>query len=557
MTPAGLSHLIKEKLDYLLIVRSTWSALPHLLLLGFLTYQLDYDFLFHQNHVYIILAILILTAIRLGTGVLYIKSDSHSMLTKRQLFWSHFAVLIGIAMTWTWLEFRAIQLLGFKSYSTLMLTIYMMGILSGTSITFSPVPWVRTIYTTILFIPVAVASALYTAPPFGWTFVSSLILFYIFLFQQGSHSHKEVRSRIESELIAQAERKRLQDVVNSVPGFILCLNSEGTVQAMNQQLPQLLGGEFKTGERIPDIVSPELRYQITRFNLSPYEIESREIEIDTTEGRQWFLMSFHRVTDPIQGLVVVGSPINELKKIRDDLNEQRAKAHYASRLAALGEMAAGIAHEINNPLAIITSYSANIRILLASPEQHRESINSKLQMISTTCQRIAKIVSGLLDFSRDGQKDPFVPVSITKLLDTTLELCKERFYRNGIFLEVVITENEVSVMGRETQLSQVLINLLNNSFDAVSNLSEKWVRVDLELIHGKSVRIKITDSGKGIDQTVAEKIFSPFYTTKPVGQGTGLGLSVARSIVQDHGGRLEIDPQHNQTCFLIDLPITS
>jgi len=222
----------------------------------------------------------------------------------------------------------------------------------------------------------------------------------------------------------------------------------------------------------------------------------------------------------------------------------------SSKMASLGEMASGMAHEINNPLAIIQGKVKVISMMLEDLQIHHPSVFTEIHKIKLTTDRIDKIVKGLRNFSRASNNDPFEPVILQKLLDETLDLCAEKFKAHGIDLQVRPVPN-VNIMCRPSQISQVFINLLNNSSDAIEDLKEKWIEIDFKVENNK-VCIFFTDSGQGIPEDVAARIMEPFFTTKEVRKGTGLGLSIAKSIIETHHGNIWLDHSHPHTRFVIE-----
>lgn len=245
----------------------------------------------------------------------------------------------------------------------------------------------------------------------------------------------------------------------------------------------------------------------------------------------------------------------QLKESQEELELERAKFIQASKMSALGEMAGGIAHEINNPLAIISGRLSVLYEYADEGELDTPLLKKNLEKIEKTLDRIRKIVVGLRNISRDGSPDS-EEIYISKVFDDVLGLCAERFKSHGIDLSVSLDKSveDHFVMGSHVQLSQVILNLLSNAHDAVEGLSEKWVKVDARKVGG-FLFIRVMDSGNGIPEPLRTKIFNPFYTQKPVGKGTGLGLSISKSIVNKHLGTLEIDTQASNTCFVIQLPL--
>lgn len=226
----------------------------------------------------------------------------------------------------------------------------------------------------------------------------------------------------------------------------------------------------------------------------------------------------------------------------------KANMEQMSRLSALGEMAGGVAHEINNPLTII---SMGVDHVLVAPGS--EPFHPKLVRVRAAVERISRIVQGMRTLSRRGEADKPQLVSLESVIQTTLDVCSERFKYTGIEIECKGDGSQIFAMGNTVQLSQVLLNLLNNSRDAIESLPVKWVRIEVADKEGQAM-IAVTDSGPGIDAQTQRKIFQPFFTTKRVGKGTGLGLSVSARIMKSHQGELRYDSGSPHTRFVMSMP---
>ena len=231
-----------------------------------------------------------------------------------------------------------------------------------------------------------------------------------------------------------------------------------------------------------------------------------------------------------------------------ELEHHRAMAINSSRLASLGEMATGIAHEINNPLAIIQG-SAHVALKRLDSDLEAQKTYSEIDRIISTSQRIADIIQGLRHFSRDAAWDEIKYESLGDIISATTSLCEERL-RN---LNCEFTVGEVPnilVRCRKTEMVQILINLLNNAHEATKSQKPSWIR--LEFQHDDNLlKIRVVDSGDGVDRAIQERIFDPFYTTKDVGQGSGLGLSVSKSILQFYNGDVQLEEGAENTTFVI------
>lgn len=225
----------------------------------------------------------------------------------------------------------------------------------------------------------------------------------------------------------------------------------------------------------------------------------------------------------------------------------------ASKMASLGEMAAGIAHEINNPLTIISGKTSRLEHLINKGKFDADQFISELKVINDTSMRIAKIVRGLKTYSRAGEEDPFETILLEQIISETTGLCAERFSSGGVELKIQTPPN-LQIQCRAVQISQVLLNLLNNSFDAIEKMKDPWVRVDFEFAN-EILKIIVTDCGGGIPPHIAQKLMQPFFTTKTVGKGTGLGLSLSKSFIEKHNGKFWLDQDCPNTRFVIELPL--
>lgn len=246
--------------------------------------------------------------------------------------------------------------------------------------------------------------------------------------------------------------------------------------------------------------------------------------------------------------------------ITAQIKSQKEKENLQSRfietakMAALGEMSGGIAHEINNPLTIIIGKTEQLIRYLDKVSERKEAFLKDLELIKKTALRISKIIKGLRSFSRNAENDPMTEVNLKSVVDETLDLCREKFSTSGIEIRSEIPN--IQVKCRAVEISQVLMNLFSNSYDAISELEEKWISIQVSEV-ADSIQIQFKDSGKGIPSAVVDKIFQPFYTTKDVGKGTGLGLSISAGIIKNHGGSLNYDKSSPNTCFMINLPVLS
>lgn len=236
-----------------------------------------------------------------------------------------------------------------------------------------------------------------------------------------------------------------------------------------------------------------------------------------------------------------------------EIAEAKARLISSTKMAALGEMSGGIAHEINNPLTVIQARAFQLSQMVDADKLDPAKVKQAAESISRTADKIAKIIKSLRSFAREGTYDPFELVPVKQLIDETLEFCRTRFYNHGVEIEVGEIDPDLEVECRLIQIEQVLLNLFNNSFDAIQNLEERWIRVGVKE-QDDAIEIRISDSGFGIAPELQEQIMLPFFTTKEVGKGTGLGLSISSGIMRSHKGALRLDPTSPNTTFVIQIP---
>lgn len=242
----------------------------------------------------------------------------------------------------------------------------------------------------------------------------------------------------------------------------------------------------------------------------------------------------------------------QLEHRMKEVQEMQAQLIQSSKLSALGEMAGGIAHEINSPLTTMHLMLEQMKSMLNENPLDLERVNSSIERLLAVTDRIAAIIKGLRLFSRSDVNLPMEEKDLREILLETLSFCQEKFKHNMIELKNEVLEG-LLLKCRPVQISQVILNLLNNAYDAIQPLDERWIHI-AAFKKDQYIELQITDSGLGIPRDVAEKIMQPFYSTKDVGKGTGLGLSISSGIVRDHGGELVLDVGAKNTRFIVRFP---
>lgn len=360
-------------------------------------------------------------------------------------------------------------------------------------------------------------------------------------------------------------------VLDSISDLVLVKGPKSRILWANRAFLEYYGMTIEALRGIIDapFSEPDHTQQYVKDDARVFETgEVLDIPAEPVTRHDGQIRYFHTVKTPLLGengevLMTVGvsrditeklAAISERKRQERIIDEQRQRMITTSKFSALGEMSGAIAHEINNPLTVIHGRAAQLREAAEDGELTPSLVIDIAARIEKTALRISKIIKALRSFSRDGARDPFDIALVSDLIEDTIEFSRERFERHGIKLIIDDFDPTLTVDCQAVPISQVLLNLLNNADDAVLELPEKWVRLALREVDDH-LYITITDSGRGIPPDLREKIMRPFFTTKGVGLGTGIGLSVSKGIIENHQGTLTLDTTCAHTSFVIKLPV--
>lgn len=255
----------------------------------------------------------------------------------------------------------------------------------------------------------------------------------------------------------------------------------------------------------------------------------------------------------IQKYISYRFDVTERIRAEENFEKEKVKNIHLSRLSSLGEMASGIAHEINNPLTVISGSLTGIQRQLISSEDSaaRSLMLEKIAKCEFHIGRIVRIIKGLSRLSRESESSEVEKMKVSTLFDNVKTMCAERLKKEGVDFEVTATADEI--VCNPIQIEQVLLNLIGNSVDAIRAKESPWVKLRAEA-KASDIELSVTDSGDGIPPEIVGKLMQPFFTTKEVGKGTGLGLSIARGIAEKHHGTLELDVSSKNTRFVLKLP---
>ncbi|MEZ4750488.1 MAG: PAS domain S-box protein [Bdellovibrionota bacterium] len=371
----------------------------------------------------------------------------------------------------------------------------------------------------------------------------------------------DISERVRAERGLRSSEKRQRLLIQNAPFCIYEIDLEGTITAINAAGLRMMGFNCENeaiGKTHLRLVPKEHHARVQEFFHQSVNGDTLSFEYQTKvqERVSTFSARFVPVRDEakvLKHIMGITEDISAKREAEERLQQERARLIHAEKMAALGEMAAGIAHELGPPIATIRGRMEVLESQAERATPEKATLIKVSQTIRNEADRMTRIIRGILSFSRDGSKDPFREERLANLLADIYAFSSERFRRHGIDLIAKDIDPKLIVECRSTQLAQALVNLLNNACDAVRDLPNPWIRVDVEDL-GTDVEISVTDSGDGIPEGVRKHMMEPFFTTKPLGDGTGLGLSIARSIVNAHNGNLSLDTESEHTRFVIRIP---
>jgi signal transduction histidine kinase/CheY-like chemotaxis protein len=367
------------------------------------------------------------------------------------------------------------------------------------------------------------------------------------------HAIERHRMQAEADHFRTLEsRARVSSVLECTSDSVLMIDHDWIVLYGNRKAIENLP-DFQVGNSywncFPDILSTPAEQHLRSAMEGRSEIK---FENYYSPYEQWYRVYAFPTDD---GLSIFFSNITEEKKIRDQLELEQVLRE--KRIEALSHMAGGLAHEISNPLAIIHGRANDLRSLAAGgvPLSAIDVLKACDSIVQTS-DRAMKILRGLRGFAREASQDPMQSASLNEIAEQCIEIQHSRFDRHDIELRMDLDLDIPDFLCRETQIGQIVTNLLNNAFDAIiqSDCEERWISLKTDDADDE-IYMDVTDSGSGIEDHFKAHLMEPFFTTKEFGLGMGVGLSLSRAIAQDHGGTLTLRNDTKNTCFRLVLPI--
>lgn len=371
-------------------------------------------------------------------------------------------------------------------------------------------------------------------------------------------------ARLYSSLAAKAEQvERLKEfsenIVESINVGILAADLEDRVESWNSRIERLTGipRHAAVGRKLSDLFAPDMAVHFDRLRADStvhqlYKIPLRQNHQNGAANGSGAPSRDTLVNMAIAPLVTKdGHRIGRLV-IMDDVTERdelERRLVQADKLSSIGLLAAGVAHEVNTPLAVISTYAQ----MLAKQVHGDEQKSKLLDKIAKQTFRASEIVNSLLNFSRTSSTD-FTDIDLNRVVRETLSLLEHQFEKAGVRVESSFAESLPPIRGNAGKLQQVFLNLFLNARDAMAELSGGRLQVVTSETAG-GVGVEIRDSGPGIARDHLDRIFDPFFTTKSARKGTGLGLSVTYGIVEEHSGSIQADSRPGEgAVFRLEFP---
>ena len=355
-------------------------------------------------------------------------------------------------------------------------------------------------------------------------------------------------------------------IMSNISDLVIILSTEFEILQASSELFHVLGVAQEDAQLALDDILDIETIDTIRSLLEHGEFRDLETRLETSSGQKIPVTMRGQVFTTPSGRVLYmlnASDRRDVYRVLDQMREVQNQLIHSGRLASLGEMAAGIGHELTQPLNTILLLARNCLRALDAPELDRQLIRENLQTVIERVNHSSSIIRSLKGFASKAQ-DELVPTRLNVIIFDILSFLESQLEISGIEIDLAIDEDVVWVLGQEVRLEQVFLNIIQNSIQAMASSAEPRLTIrtfrhqglDPVSLQPKSyAATAITDNGPGIAREHLDKIFDPFFTTKEVGPGMGLGLSIVDRIVRGCGGNITVQSiPHTATTFTVYLP---
>lgn len=384
----------------------------------------------------------------------------------------------------------------------------------------------------------------------------------------GTFSDLSHQMGTEKELIS--TQNLLKTILDFMPGPVYSKATDGSYLFVNKKFLEAVNMKVKSpiGKTDYEIYHDDTAAKLRENDLeviSSLRVQESVEHVPHPDGSLRTYESYKFPTfdqfNEVQTVTGISFDVTEKLKFKRELEMERSRLIQTSKMTALGEMAGGIAHEINNPLAIIKGYTVRLKSLFFGGDDETSQKALKIsEDILRAVERAGAIISGFRKFSRDSSHEGFRRVSVEKIIKDTIALCNARFAESQVIIDLDL-QPELEVECQEVHISQVLMNFLSNALDATLEVNggpDSKVLIKTRGHREKNrdwVRIQVHDWGEGFSAEAAERMTEPFYSTKIADGGTGLGLSISKSLVEKHKGRLQLASAEGPTIVEMLIPV--
>ncbi|GEM_PF-4359414 len=363
-------------------------------------------------------------------------------------------------------------------------------------------------------------------------------------------SSKDITQQKRAEIALQESEAQFRSLAENAPNYIVRVDRELKLRYVNRN-DGLLKGLVVLGESVENVLAGDDQVSMLvalREVLRTGDPQAYQVNFRTDAGNRVFSCRAGAVRGEscVDGLVIVCTDITEQLALS-------ARMLHASKMASIGELAAGVAHEINNPLMVLSGNTELLRNHLEDSSPADTEARKMLDECESTIARVFKIVDGLRKFSRVGSPDEVFRVH--HLLHNTVDLLAGIFGFRGVEFEYFLDAQDDRCKGDPSAFQQVMTNLIANARDAMAHQERARIVLRTRSTADRSIVIEVEDRGTGIDEDRIGQIFDTFFTTKARGEGTGMGLSISRAIVTGMGGRMAVRSSKGEgSCFTVELP---